>query len=77
MIVSVMHEVGEKHANVGAATLNAIRQIGALYGVAVMVLVLALIPDWGLSIRIGFNVFAICLLRHCIKNPHYVEIANN
>ena len=61
MIAGVMHEGGQRYANVSAATLNASRQIGALAGVATMGIVLHLIPDWGLSMRVAFGAFAICL----------------
>jgi DHA2 family methylenomycin A resistance protein-like MFS transporter len=61
MVTGVMHEAGRNHANVGAATLNANRQIGALAGVAVMGIALHLIHDWSISLRAGFGAFAICL----------------
>jgi hypothetical protein len=47
MMSSVMHEAGKDHANTGSATLSANRQIGALFSVALMGLLLDTIPDWG------------------------------
>jgi len=62
MITGVMHEAGKNDANVGAATLNANRQIGALAGVAVMGIALHLISDWTISMRVGFGAFALCFV---------------
>jgi MFS transporter, DHA2 family, methylenomycin A resistance protein len=62
MITGVMHEAGKNDANVGAATLNANRQIGALAGVAVMGIALHLISNWTVSIRVGFGAFALCFI---------------
>ena len=61
MMSSVMHEAGQAHANIGSATLSANRQIGALCSVALMGLLLDTIPDWGLSLRVIFTVFALCM----------------
>lgn len=62
MIAGVMTEAGHAYANVGAATLNANRQVGALAGVAAMGILLHLVPDWVLSLRIAFASFALCLV---------------
>ncbi len=62
MMSSVMHEAGKDHANIGSATLSANRQIGALCSVALMGLLLDTIPDWGLSLRVAFAVFALCMV---------------
>ena len=62
MMSSVMHEAGTAHANIGSATLSANRQIGALCSVALMGLLLDTIPDWGLSLRVVFTVFALCMM---------------
>jgi hypothetical protein len=62
MMSSVMHEAGKDHANIGSATLSANRQIGALCSVALMGLLLDTIPDWGLSLRVVFSVFALCMV---------------
>ena len=59
---SVMHEAGNDHANIGSATLSANRQIGALCSVALMGLLLDTIPDWGVSLRVVFAVFALCMV---------------
>jgi MFS transporter, DHA2 family, methylenomycin A resistance protein len=62
MMSSVMHEAGKDHANIGSATLSTNRQIGALCSVALMVLLLDTIPDWGLSLRVVFVVCALCMV---------------
>jgi DHA2 family methylenomycin A resistance protein-like MFS transporter len=62
MMSSVMHEAGADHANIGSATLSANRQIGALCSVALMGLLLDMIPDWELSLRAAFTVFALCMV---------------
>jgi MFS transporter, DHA2 family, methylenomycin A resistance protein len=62
MTAGVMHEAGQADANVGAATLNANRQIGALAGVAVVGIVVHLVGDWTMNIRISFAAFTICLI---------------
>lgn len=62
MIAGVMAEAGQAYANVGAAMLNANRQIGALCGVAAMGITLHLIPSWDLSIRAAFAAFSVCLV---------------
>ena len=62
MMSSVMHEAGKDHANIGSATLSANRQIGALCSVALMGLLLDTIPDWGMSFRVVFSVFALCMV---------------
>ncbi len=62
MIASVMHAVGDAYANVGSATLNAVRQIGALCGVAIMGVLLGLVPDWQIAFRMAFATFAVCLV---------------
>jgi MFS transporter, DHA2 family, methylenomycin A resistance protein len=56
----VMHEVGLADANVGAATLNAIRQTGGLAGVAVIGIVLHIVGNWTNDIRLSFGVFTAC-----------------
>jgi DHA2 family methylenomycin A resistance protein-like MFS transporter len=74
MMNGVMHEAGKGDANVGAATLNANRQIGALTGVAAVGIVLHLITDWNTDVSIVFSGFTVCLLaalalvRHVFRN---------
>jgi predicted MFS family arabinose efflux permease len=58
----ILDEAGKDHANIGSATLSANRQIGALCSVALMGLLLDTIPDWGLSLRVVFTVFALCMV---------------
>lgn len=62
MINGVMHEASGHDANVGAATLNANRQIGALAGVAAVGIVLHLSTDWGVTLGVVFGGFAACLM---------------
>jgi MFS transporter, DHA2 family, methylenomycin A resistance protein len=62
MINGVMHEAGGNEANVGAATLNANRQIGALAGVAAIGIVLHLSTNWSVTLGFVFIGFAACLL---------------
>jgi DHA2 family methylenomycin A resistance protein-like MFS transporter len=59
VIVGIMQEAGQTNANVGAATLNANRQIGSLAGVAATGIILQLIPDWTFSVRVAFGCFAV------------------
>jgi DHA2 family methylenomycin A resistance protein-like MFS transporter len=61
MTAAVMHEAGQRNANIGAAVLNANRQIGALAGVAGLGIVQHLTGDWAESLRIGFAIFVVCL----------------
>ncbi|WP_460903749.1 MFS transporter [Paraburkholderia jirisanensis] len=61
MTAAVMHEAGQRNANIGAAVLNANRQIGALAGVAGLGIVQHLTGDWAQSLRIGFAIFVACL----------------
>jgi MFS transporter, DHA2 family, methylenomycin A resistance protein len=62
MMSSVMNEAGKDHSNIGSATLSTNRQIGALCSVALMGLLRDTIPDWGLSLRVAFTVFALCMV---------------
>jgi DHA2 family methylenomycin A resistance protein-like MFS transporter len=61
MTAAVMQEAGQRSANIGAAVLNANRQIGALAGVAGLGIVQHLTGDWAQSLRIGFAIFMACL----------------
>jgi MFS transporter, DHA2 family, methylenomycin A resistance protein len=62
MLNGVMHEAGKIDANIGAAALNANRQIGALAGVAAAGIALNAIPDWSIALRIVFIGFALLLM---------------
>jgi DHA2 family methylenomycin A resistance protein-like MFS transporter len=62
MINGVMHEASGRDANVGAATLNANRQIGALAGVAAVGIVLHLSTNWSVTLGVVFGGFAACLM---------------
>jgi DHA2 family methylenomycin A resistance protein-like MFS transporter len=66
MTATVMHEAGQRNANIGAAVLNANRQIGALAGVAGLGIVQHLTGDWARSLRIGFAIFVACLAIACM-----------
>lgn len=60
VINGLMQEAGSANANVGAATLNANRQIGALAGVAAVGIVLHDVSDWTSSIHIVATASLIC-----------------
>jgi DHA2 family methylenomycin A resistance protein-like MFS transporter len=60
VINGLMQEAGRVNANVGAATLNANRQIGALAGVAAVGIVLHDASDWTSSIHIVAMASLIC-----------------
>lgn len=62
MLNGVMHEAGQTDANVGAAALNANRQIGALAGVAAAGIALNMITDWSIALRGVFTGFAVLLM---------------
>jgi MFS transporter, DHA2 family, methylenomycin A resistance protein len=62
MLSGVMHEAGQTNANVGAATLNANRQIGALAGVAGTGIVLHQAAPWATEMAIVFGSFAVLML---------------
>lgn len=65
MTAAVMHEAGQRDANIGAAVLNANRQIGALAGVALIGIIQHLTGDWAATMRAGFGVFTLCLAIAC------------
>lgn len=60
IINGLMQEAGATYSNIGAASLNANRQIGALAGVAAVGIVLHRASDWSLSMRVVFAGFAFC-----------------
>ncbi|WP_181176427.1 MFS transporter [Mesorhizobium sp. B2-3-5] len=61
VIVAIMQEAGQQNANIGAATLNANRQIGSLAGVAAMGIVLHWVGDWNIGTRLAFLSFGACM----------------
>jgi MFS transporter, DHA2 family, methylenomycin A resistance protein len=75
MLSGVMHEAGQKNANVGAATLNANRQIGALAGVAATGIVLHQAAPWATDMRIVFGSFAVLVLCAIVLVHRHYSVA--
>lgn len=55
MTTTVMQIAGSTHANIASATLNANRQLGALFGIAILSSILQYSSDWYLNMRLSLT----------------------
>lgn len=55
MTTTVMQIAGSTHANIASATLNANRQLGALFGIAILSSILQHSSDWYLNLRLSLT----------------------
>ncbi|MDO6707319.1 MFS transporter [Photobacterium sp. 1_MG-2023] len=69
MTALIMHRAGPEHASMASAILNANRQLGALFGVAAMAVIIQIHTDWanglytGLGLLIGAHGLSFIITR--------------